>query len=200
MTVHDYLKLPYGVSVEWDEEDEIFVARVSEIPECSGHGTSRVEAIEMAFDNFGDWIEDALQSNQRIPEPAPLADLPSGKWVQRVPRSVHAELVVLALKDGVSLNQLVVSILSRELGYRSAENSHQALNIGASADPSTGHWTFIHDEIAVNQSWRIREATKTKTIDDLYLHRLIEALPQTVKVDDLRIGKHGKETDHENWN
>jgi len=104
MTVHDYLKLPYGVSVQWDDDDEIFVARVSEIPECTGHGVSRVEAIEMAFDNLHDWIEDALESKDKVPEPAPLTDLPSGKWVQRVPRSVHAELVILAANDGVSLN------------------------------------------------------------------------------------------------
>ena len=200
MTVHDYLKLPYGVSVQWDDDDEIFVARVSEIPECTGHGVSRVEAIEMAFDNLHDWIEDALESKDKVPEPAPLTDLPSGKWVQRVPRSVHAELVILAANDGVSLNQLVVSILSRELGYRSTGASHQIASIGASTDPSTGHWALVHDEIAVNRSWRIKDVTGAKTIDEVYLHRLVEALPKTVKVDDLKIGKYGKKTDHENWN
>jgi antitoxin HicB len=200
MKVNDYMKLPYAVSVEWDADDEFFVARIGEIPECSGHGTSRNQAIDMAFDNLRDWIEDALESRERIPKPAPKPDLPSGKWVQRVPRSMHAELVILASKDGVSLNQLVVSILSRELGYRSGQDAHQVKEIGASADPSTSHWTLIQDEIAVNQSWLIKDQAKPKAIDAVYLKRLVNEIPQIVVVDDKKTGKYGEKTDHKDWN
>jgi antitoxin HicB len=199
MTVHDYLKLPYAVSVQWDSEDEIFVARITEIPECSGHGKSRAKAIDMAFDNLRDWIEDALESKDQIPEPKPIVELPSGKWVQRVPRTMHAELVILASNDGVSLNQFVVSVLSREIGYRSAaSNSIHAT--GASENPSTNHWMSIHDEIAVNQSWRIKGAANSQVIHDVYLHRLVSSLPQTVKVGDHDTGKYDEKTDHKNWN
>ncbi|HXT04816.1 MAG TPA: toxin-antitoxin system HicB family antitoxin, partial [Casimicrobiaceae bacterium] len=37
----------------------------------------------------------------------------SGKFVVRVPRSVHARLARKAKQEGVSLNQLVSSVLSR---------------------------------------------------------------------------------------
>jgi antitoxin HicB len=200
MTVNEYLKLPYAVEIHWDSDDEIFVARVAEIPECSGHGASRGEAMEMALSNLRDWIEDALEAKEKIPEPAPLPGLPSGKWVQRVPRSIHARLASLAAEDGVSLNQLVVSILSREIGCRSYGGSSRVSDITSSADPSTNHWNLVRDEIAVNLSWKIQDYAKSKSIDDVFLHRLVSALPKKSKVEDLDVGNYGEKTDHKNWN
>ena len=43
-------------------------------------------------------------------------DLPSGKWLQRVPRTLHLKLSALAKREGISLNQLVVSILAEAVG------------------------------------------------------------------------------------
>jgi antitoxin HicB len=200
MTVNEYLKLPYAVDIHWDSDDGIFVARIAEIPECTGHGTSRTEAMDMALSNLRDWIEDALECHESIPEPTPPPDLPSGKWVQRVPRSVHAQLAALAAEDGVSLNQLVVSILSREIGYRSHGAPNRISNIVAAADPSTSHWNLVRDEIAVNLSWKIQEYVKSKTVDDVFLHRLVSAVPKKSKVEDLEVGNYGEKADHKNWN
>jgi antitoxin HicB len=44
----------------------------------------------------------------------------SGKFVARVPKSVHAKLSSRAKAEGVSLNTLVVSLLSEGLGKKSA--------------------------------------------------------------------------------
>ena len=44
----------------------------------------------------------------------------SGKWVQRVPQSLHAKLAARAEKEGVSLNTLVVSLIAEGLGRRDA--------------------------------------------------------------------------------
>ena len=44
----------------------------------------------------------------------------SGKWVQRVPKSLHANLAAKAEKEGVSLNTLVVSLIAEGLGRRDA--------------------------------------------------------------------------------
>src|SRR4030042_3075706 len=45
----------------------------------------------------------------------------SGKWVQRVPKSLHAKLAAKAEKEGVSLNTLVVSLIAEGLGRHGAE-------------------------------------------------------------------------------
>jgi len=50
--------------------------------------------------------------------PAISEELPSGKWLQRVPRTLHRDLIRLAEREGVSLNQLVTSLLSEAVGAR----------------------------------------------------------------------------------
>jgi antitoxin HicB len=44
----------------------------------------------------------------------------SGKFIQRVPKSIHARLVMRAKQEGVSMNSLVTSILAESLGRRKA--------------------------------------------------------------------------------
>jgi predicted HicB family RNase H-like nuclease len=39
-------------------------------------------------------------------------ELPSGKFVLRIPRSLHAKLQVLSADEGVSMNQLVATYLA----------------------------------------------------------------------------------------
>jgi hypothetical protein len=40
----------------------------------------------------------------------------SGKWVQRIPRSLHARLQMIAAMEGVSLNHLVLCVLAASVG------------------------------------------------------------------------------------
>ena len=62
----------------------------------------------------------ALESlNIPVPEPGSGGSY-SGKFIQRVPRSIHARLVVRAKQEGVSMNSLVTSILAENLGRREA--------------------------------------------------------------------------------
>ena len=56
-----------------------------------------------------------MQDDKELPKPGCSQ---SGKWVQRVPRSDHARLFGKAKEEGVSLNTLVVSMISEELGKR----------------------------------------------------------------------------------
>ncbi len=114
-----YLSLPYSIILRWDGDDEIFVARVDELPGCSAHGATEAEAISNLRDNMQVWIEDCLEAGDPIPEPAQEVELPSGKWLQRVPKSLHSKLIRLAKKEGVSLNQLVSSALAEAVGMKS---------------------------------------------------------------------------------
>lgn len=63
------------------------------------------------------WIETELEDGALIPEPRPLHDY-SGRFVVRMPRSIHRDLVSAAKREGVSLNAFVNSILIREIGRR----------------------------------------------------------------------------------
>lgn len=117
-TVQEYLSLPYTMIVRRDDRDSIYVAQVKEIPACTGHGDTAGAALEMLHDNLEDWIAYAIEEGEQIPVPEDPSELPSGKWVQRVPRSIHKRLTEVAEIEGVSLNQLVLTFISESLGRR----------------------------------------------------------------------------------
>jgi antitoxin HicB len=78
-------------------------------------GATEAKAAREAQRAIAAWLEAATAAGRAIPEPSvgePL-DRYSGKFVVRVPRSVHARLARKAKQEGVSLNQLVSSVLSR---------------------------------------------------------------------------------------
>jgi antitoxin HicB len=122
-TVEEYLALPYTIVLRRDVKDEIFVARVEELPGCSAHGDTGPQALVNLQDNMRLWISDCIESGDAVPEPAEEIELPSGKWLQRVPRSLHLKLIRLAKHEGVSLNQFVTAVLAEAAGGRSAQSA-----------------------------------------------------------------------------
>jgi|SRR5271166_1154052 len=111
-----YLELPYTTTLRKDEDGD-FVAKIVELEGCSAHGSDASEALANLDEAKSLWIEDALDADDRIPLPEnDLQQLPSGKWLQRVPRSLHKKLAARAEREGVSLNQLVTSLLSESVG------------------------------------------------------------------------------------
>ncbi len=120
-SLKEYLQLPYTVIVRKDEDGD-YVARVDELRGCSAHGKTPQEALGNLEEAQELWITDCIESGQPVPEPAIEEPLPSGKWVQRVPRSLHRKLSALAKREGVSLNQLVTSMLSEAVGSRTASS------------------------------------------------------------------------------
>lgn len=123
-TVDDYLKLPYTIEVIRDESDGQpgYVARVVELPGCLTQADDFQELGEMVEDAMRLWIETALEDGQVVPQPR-LAAQHSGKFLVRVPRSLHRQLVDAAERDGVSLNSLVNVILARAMGERASSAS-----------------------------------------------------------------------------
>jgi len=126
--VNYYLALPYTVILRRDEEGD-FVARIDELPGCSAHGKSPQEALENLEEAETLWIADCIESGESVPEPVVEESLPSGKWVQRVPKSLHRRLVLIGKREGVSLNQLVTSILAEAAGVRKAKEHDKVPSI-----------------------------------------------------------------------
>jgi antitoxin HicB len=110
-----YRSLSYGITLRKDEEGD-WVARVEELPGCTAHGGTQAEALEHVEEVKTAWIEDAIEAGDAIPEPRVDQKLPSGKWLQRVPRSLHMSLTKMAEEEGVSLNQLVTTTLAEAVG------------------------------------------------------------------------------------
>jgi antitoxin HicB len=139
-TVQDYLSLPYTIVLRPDEDGDM-VARIAELPGCVTHAASEAEAVANLREVQRAWIEQALRTNVPIPEPVTEEVLPSGKWLQRVPRTLHAKLVALARIERVSLNQLVTSLLSQAIGNKRVTESR--LMTGTDVDPMEISHVFL---------------------------------------------------------
>jgi predicted RNase H-like HicB family nuclease len=137
MELNDYLSLPYTITLRRDDEGD-WIARVQELSGCTAHGSTEAEALGRLAEAKHEWLTAALEDHVSIPLPDEPDQLPSGKWVQRVPRSLHQRLTRLAKVEGTSLNQLVTSILSQYAG----EAYMRASTIGGTTIRGlTTHWT-----------------------------------------------------------
>lgn len=100
-----------------------FLIEFPDLPGCMSDGETVEEAIVNGFDAVQCWISVAKETGREVPTPGEI-ESHSGKWVQRVPRTLHAKLTKQAKREHVSLNTLVVSILSESLGLK-LKHRHQ---------------------------------------------------------------------------
>lgn len=112
--VEDYMNLPYNYIVQpiTDESGSYFYARVLELDGCQSTGETFEEAYENLKEAMKGWIETKLEAGFDIPLPVGYDDF-SGKFVVRIPRSLHYRLSVEAEQEGVSLNQYALYKLSK---------------------------------------------------------------------------------------
>jgi antitoxin HicB len=94
-----------------------FLAEIPDLPGCTGDGETEQAAIDDAHDAAREWMEETRRLGRSIPRPG-SADAYSGKWVQRVPKSLHRRLASQAKREGVSLNTLAATLLAEGLSHR----------------------------------------------------------------------------------
>jgi antitoxin HicB len=126
-----YLSLPYTFELIREDETTWF-ARVVELPGCITEGDSREDAIAMIQDAMAGWIEIALADGHPIPEPR-SSDEFSGKFVVRVSKSLHRDLVDAAAREEVSLNQFIATELARAVGHPVVQATQAAITPTSSA-------------------------------------------------------------------
>jgi antitoxin HicB len=120
-TIDDYLALPYTVEVFRDsnKDDPGWAARVVELPGCLTQADTFAELGEMIEDAMRGWLTVAVAEGLEIPVPHP-SETYSGKFVVRVPRSLHRQLAEAAERDNVSLNAFVTTALAKAIGAAEA--------------------------------------------------------------------------------
>ena len=109
MEVKDYMKLPYIRLVQEmnDESGHYFYGRVLELDGCQTTADTLAELYANLNEIMESYIEIKLENNLHIPIPE-TADKYSGKFVVRLPKTLHQRLAIEANKEGVSLNQLAL--------------------------------------------------------------------------------------------
>ena len=93
-----------------------WLAIFPDLPGCMGDGATPEAAIIDGFDAALAWLALAHECGDLIPKPG--AGGVSGRFVARVPKSLHTRLVARAAQEGVSMNTLVVSIIAEGVATR----------------------------------------------------------------------------------
>lgn len=104
-----------------------FLISFPDLPGCMSDGNTEAEAVQNGRDAFVAVVSALHDMEREIPAPSFSPDdatVPgaSGKFVARVPKSIHAKLTSRAKAEGVSLNTLVLAFIAEGLGRR----EHQA--------------------------------------------------------------------------
>jgi antitoxin HicB len=108
---------PFEIRPLLKEEGGGYSIVFPDLPGCRSDGETPEEAVANGRDALKSWLAVAAEFADQVPSPFSAM---SGRFVQRVPRSLHAQLVAQAKADGVSLNTLVVSLVSQGLGRHQA--------------------------------------------------------------------------------
>lgn len=109
-TLNDYIAMPYRMEIVEDPDEGGYVASYPDLPGCITCGETIEKAVENAKDAKKAWLEAALEDGVEIYEPETHY---SGQFKIRMPRSLHRSLAEHSKREGISMNQYCVYLLSR---------------------------------------------------------------------------------------
>lgn len=114
MNIKDYMKMPYTRLVQEinDESGHYFYGRILELDGCQSTGETLEELYSCLNEAMEGYLEAKIENNLPIPIPDTGSKY-SGKFVVRIPKSLHQRLVIEADREGVSLNQLALLKLAQ---------------------------------------------------------------------------------------
>lgn len=93
-----------------------WLATFPDLPGCMGDGETPEAAIEDGYAAAAAWLKVAAECGDAIPEPGAGGE--SGRFVARIPKSLHMRLIARARQEGVSMNTMLVSMLAESLNSR----------------------------------------------------------------------------------
>ena len=109
-----YMSLPYTKTVvKRDDADGVhYISSVLELDGCTSDGTSPEEALRNLDEAMECYLESCIIHNDPIPKPMGEKTF-SGKFIVRLPKSLHRKLSYESQQEGVSLNQYALYKLSQ---------------------------------------------------------------------------------------
>lgn len=121
-----------GYRIElYEDEDGIWVAEVPELPGCLAAAGGPGEAVELLEDAMDAWIDAAVADGRPVPPATPVEDEYSGRFLLRVPKTLHRRLAQEAHREELSLNAYCVYRLALSVGL--AEGARQATVVSVPA-------------------------------------------------------------------
>ncbi|MFX4313131.1 type II toxin-antitoxin system HicB family antitoxin [Enterobacter sp. 63] len=113
----------YTISVRKErmDGDVYWVARVEELPDIMEFGDTREDAYNLAIDTLTVGQEMCLTEGTTFPAPKIFQEPHvSGRVTLRLPKSVHANCILRAEEEGVSLNSYILTCIT---SYRTVQET-----------------------------------------------------------------------------
>ena len=120
-SIEYYMSLSYRVEIYPEPDGNGYTALIPDLPGCMTCADTLEELWGMIEEAKRGWLEVSLEDGDYIPEPVPFEVVEySGKFVVRLPTSLHQQIAKRAEQEKTSLNQLVVMLLAEGMGRWSA--------------------------------------------------------------------------------
>ena len=115
-----YMSLNYPSQItKIDEADGGgFLIEVPMLKGCMSDGDTVEEAYNNLEEAKKEWFTYMLENNLAIPEPADASY--SGRFMVRIPKTLHKIITEQSKREGLSLNQYVSNVLAYAAGQRAA--------------------------------------------------------------------------------
>ena len=107
---------PFAICPLSAEDGGGYLITFPDLPGCMADGETPEDAIREGRDAFHCWMQAHAEDGRAIPPPSSGGE--PGKFVQLLPKSLHAKLAARAKQEGVSLNTLVLAFIAEGLGRR----------------------------------------------------------------------------------
>lgn len=116
-----YLNLKYPVLLVPELEGG-YTALIPGLPGCASVGETPEEALANVEEARQLWLETAYEYGDEIPLPSTEREY-SGRVLLRMPKSLHRRLAEEAEREGVSLNQYMVSLLAERSALKAVSDT-----------------------------------------------------------------------------
>jgi len=159
--------LNYSITIMWSDEDDCYIATIPELPGLSTHGETAEEALEQAKIAAEGYIEILTEDGDPIPEPLKIKSY-SGNLRIRLPKSLHEKLAKESEREGISLNSLIINLLSGNISQQETyekviSDLHQTMEkVQFNPSPYTQFENLSTDEpISISFQWDQEFSTNT---------------------------------------
>jgi|GEM_PF-410941 len=181
--IDDYLNLPYTIEVirDNDPDNPGWVARVVELPGCITQADDFTELGEMIEDAMRSWITVAIEDDLPIPEPHSKENY-SGKFLVRMPKTLHRRLVETADNEAVSLNQYVTTQLAQSVGAAKAVTA--STPVVSSIDAPVFDWERLRAtavRLLISQGYQTEAVELSERLFASWMDEYIDQVDSTIR-------------------
>lgn len=161
-----YMNLPYTIEIIPIPEDQGggFTVRLPQVGRfaITGDGETPEEAIADLEKAKRRRFKEYLKKGVPIPEPEPEKEEYSGRFLVRLPRMLHRQLVEAAKANECSLNQYVTYLLSTNFQVQKQQSQFESIidNIDKIKLMTEAIWHVSYSYKAIEQKYKVIEERK----------------------------------------